>query len=469
MPVRLRITFLFTLVVFIILGVVCGSIYFFSYQSRLAIIKTRLTNRALTTARLLSQSEIFDRELVARIDSLTTISLKNKSVEAYNYLNKRIYNYSDVPEDTLHITDEILDDARVRQRFYFTDGDKEVIAYHYTNNNARIVVICAAEDEDGLKNLAQLKYILLLSFIAGICIALIGGYFFSSGLLQPIKKITEEVTEISAQNLTRRIQTGRSKDEWYQMSVTLNDLLNRLQESFELQRRFISNASHELSTPLTAISTQLEIALQRERSIAQYEKVISDVLQDVQHMNKLTMTLLEFAKAAGNKGGLNIDLVRIDEILMELPSICRKLNSGYEVSLRFDELPESEDELLVFGNAELLSTAIKNVIINACKYSADHRAEIRLVIRDRNFIISIKDNGSGIPATEISNIFQPFYRIDNARTTQGFGLGLSLAHRIIKLHKGEIDVVSVLDEGTVFTIKLPSAGTIDSNIILMRD
>lgn len=456
MPVRLRITLLFSLLVFIILGVVCGSIYFFSYKSRIKAIEKRLTNRAITTARLLSQSGYFDRRMVGKIDSLTTLALTNKSVQAFNKLNQSIYDYSDAPGDTLHVTSEMLEDARTKSSYYFTQAGKEAIAYNYVSENAEIVIICAAKDVDGETNLSHLKNILLLSFIAGITIALLGGYLFSGRLLAPIRKITNEVTEISAQNLTRRIPTGNIRDEWFYLSDTLNDLLNRIQESFELQRRFISNASHELSTPLTSISSQVEVALQRERSQQEYEAVLTAILQDVRHLNKLTLTLLEFAKAAGNKGGLNLDLVRIDEILMEMPSSLRKQNADYHVSLQFD-LPENEDDLLFFGNAELVSTAIKNIVVNACKFSPDHRTEISLNIIDKYFNIAIKDNGPGIPASEIKNIFQPFYRLDDSRSSEGFGLGLSLTYRIIKLHRGEITVHSNPGEGTVFNVQIPSA------------
>ena len=222
--------------------------------------------------------------------------------------------------------------------------------------------------EGNNENLDQLRTILIFSFLVGIIIASAGGYFFSNRLMSPIKRIANEVAEISAQNLARRIPTGKARDEWHEMTVTLNQLLDRLQESFELQRRFISNASHELSTPLTAISSQLEIALQRKRTPEEFERIIADVRQDVYRMNKLTQTLLEFAKAAGNKGGLNINLVRIDEILLEIPGILQKQNSIYEVFLQFDQLPEDENELLIFGNSDLLSSAVTNIVTNACKY-----------------------------------------------------------------------------------------------------
>ena len=318
-------------------------------------------------------------------------------------------------------------------------------------------MIVAGEDEEGRAYLARLKEILSLSFLAGVVIALGGGYFFSAGLIRPVKKIADEVTEISAQNLTRRIETGNTRDEWHKLSHTLNDLLNRLQESFELQRRFISNASHELSTPLTSISSQLEVILQRERSADEYRRVMLSVLQDVKNMSRLTQTLLEFAKASGNAGGLEISPVRIDEILMRMPAEMQKQDQGFTVLLHFDQMPENEEKLLVYGNEELLFTAIKNIVSNACKYSVNHKAQIKFFLSGNKIFIQVKDNGQGIAENEIQNIFQPFYRVEESRATPGFGLGLSLAERIIKLHKGSIEIQSRKGQGSVFSIQLPSA------------
>lgn len=457
MPVRLRITLLFSLLAFVILATVCGAIYYFSYQSRLNTIKTRLTNRAITTAKLLSQREKFDNGLVRRIDSLTTIALKAKTVQAYDYQNRKVYTYTDLAGDTLTVTEETLDNARVSGNLYFLVGDKEAVAYHYTDDNTRLVVVAAAEDEEGRKNLAALLKILATSFLVGLAFVVVTGYFFSRSLLRPIQRISEDVTEISAQNLTRRIKTGSVKDEWHSLTHTLNELLNRLQESFETQRRFVSNASHELATPLTAISSQLQVALQREREAADYKKVMQSVFQDVQHMTKLTKTLLEFAKASGNKGGLEIAPVRMDEVLLRLPAEITKANSRFAVHLTFDDLPETEDALVVHGNDALLLTAIKNIVFNACKYSTENKAIVSLSTAPGEIAIGIADNGIGIPADKLSTIFQPFYRVEENTTAQGFGLGLSLANRIIKLHKGSVSVTSTKGKGTVFTVRLPVA------------
>lgn len=458
MPVRIRITILFAIIVLAILTLVCGSIYYFSWANRLWNISTRLTNRAITTGRLLSQSEIFDHALIQKIDSSTTVTMTNKTVQVYDYLDARIYTYSDLPNDTLNINTNILDEARVKGRMYFTDGDKDAIAYHYTSNNYRVVLVVAAIDNDGKTKLRQLAIILWLSLLGGILIAVAGGYIFSERLMRPIRKIADEVNEISAQSLARRIATGNSKDEWSYLSLTLNRLLNRLQDSFEVQRRFISNASHELSTPLTSISSQLEVSLQRDREAAQYRQVMQSIYQDVRHLSKVTQTLLEFATASGTPGGLEIDLVRIDEILLRLPGDLAKIDSRYIVSLQFDELPPEEDKLLVLGNEGLLFTAIKNITTNACKYSSNHTAKIKLSITTHEINIVISDEGRGIPQEELGKIFQPFYRIDTDNSVTGFGLGLSLASRIIKLHKGDISATSVVGKGSVFTVTFPHAG-----------
>ena len=445
------------MIVFLLLSLLCGSVYYFSYSNRIENVKIRLLNRALTTASLLNQSEIFDQVLINKIDASTALSMKNKTVQAYNYFDVLIYTYADNPGDTIHIDGTILDEARKNKVAFFNIDKKEALAWCDVDNQSRIVIVAAAYDEEGKSYLERLKLILLFSFSGGILVAIASGYFFSRGLLLPIRRITDEVNIISAKNLTHRIKSGHANDEWNNLTGTLNELLNRLQESFEIQRRFISNASHELSTPLTSISSQLEVTLQRERGAGEYRKVMLSVYQDVRHLSNLTQTLLEFAKASGTPGGIEIDLVRVDEVLMLLPGEMKKINKYYLVKLDFDKLPEQEENLLVFGNAALLFAAIKNIVSNACKYSNNHLAKVKLSVRQKEIVIMIEDEGKGIEERELQNIFQPFYRADNSRNISGFGLGLSLASRFIKLHKGEISVQSLVNKGTTFTITLPIA------------
>ena len=310
------------------------------------------------------------------------------------------------------------------------------------------------------KALSQLKIILLLIFICGNAIVIVLGYFFTKKLLQPIRKIANAITDINVLSLENRIESENVHGDWNYLTDTLNELLNRLQKSFELQRRFISSASHELSTPLTSISSQLEVSLQKNRKEEEYREVMQSVLQDVRHLSKLTQTLLTFATASGVAGGLQIEPVRIDEILMQLPGEISKTNTGFSVKLEFDQLPENADSLLVFCNDDLLFTAIKNVVSNACKYSTDGVARIKLSVELKEIIIAVEGNGKGIPDNELAHIFQPFYRAEDSGTIGGFGVGLPLVDRIIKLHKGEIKIHSIVGKETTFNIHLPIAESI---------
>ncbi len=456
MSVRLKITLLFTLLVALILTIVMGTVYYFSYTLRLQTIHTKLTNRAITIGRLLSQTDIFSNQLIQKIDSSTSLGYTSETILAYDYKNKKVYDCSDSRARLEPVSSKLLRDARIEGNVYFNLGTNDAIAYHYVDNDSRLVMIAAGEDITGKQNLSRLTNILLLSYLGGLLIACVGGYIFSKQLLRPIRLIADTVNLVSAQNLSQRIKTSVAKDEWNYLSTTVNNLLNRLQDSFDVQRRFISNASHELSTPLTSISNQLEVSLQREREAHDYKKVMESVHHDVIHMSHLIRALLAFAKAAGQPGGIEISPIRIDEILFRLPAAMVKENPKFSVRFAFDELPEKEELLMIFGNDELLFVSFKNLVSNACKYSVDNKAVIKLSAGGGEVVICIVDNGIGISASEIDKIFQPFHRVDET-AREGFGLGLSLASRIIKLHKGSIQVTSVLNEGSTFTVSLPVA------------
>src|SRR5580692_7085389 len=221
MPVKIRITLLFTLLVWAILTLVCGSVYYFSYTNRIKDIQTRLANRAITTGRLLGQGGIFDQALIRKIDASTSVAMKDKVVEAYDGFDKRIYWYSDAIADTIRTDRAVIDRARAEKSpIYFKQGAKDAIAFYYQDENASFVIIAAAYDEAGSEKLRHLRLVLTLSFVGGIFISVVGGYLFSISLLRPLRRISDEVKEISARNLARRIRSAgaNAKDEWFYLS-----------------------------------------------------------------------------------------------------------------------------------------------------------------------------------------------------------------------------------------------------------
>ncbi len=180
------------------------------------------------------------------------------------------------------------------------------------------------------------------------------------------------------------------------------------------------------------------------------------VYEDVRGLSKLTKSLLEIARASGTPEGLDITTVRADELLLKLPKEISKMQEEYVVKLYFDSFPDEEENMFILGNADLLYSALKNVVVNACKYSSNHTAHVHLGFDTTILTISIEDEGPGIDSNDTELIFQPFYRGKNLGE-EGFGLGLPLATSIIKLHKGSIDETTEKGSGSLFTITLPVA------------
>ena len=456
MNIKIKITLLFTLLVTIILVLLAIAVYYFSALNRKSEFSERLRNRALTTTRLLLEVEEIDPLLLRKIDSFTMNLLFEENITIYNHKNEILYSNRSEQNAAVQFDSLLLDKIRTNGEYRFTANDFDGVGVMYRDKFNHYIVLATAIDKSGKKELQQLRRILLFTGLIGMIITLLAGYFFSINLLRPLSGMNREMKEISHQNLSRRIQMNSKNDELGELAATFNNLLDRLEVSFNNQKRFIANASHELSTPLTAISSQLEVALMQNRSDKEYQEVLTSVHEDVVHLNKLVKKLLELAKAAAGKG-ISLEPVRVDEILLKAATEVNTLRQDFNVSFTFDEIPEDEALCYVYGNEELLFVAFKNMMENACKYSIEHKAWVTLAIQPGKKTIYIKDKGIGIAGSEIEKVFEPFFRSEKAeQLSEGAGLGLSMSARIIRLHKGEISLHSEPGTGSIFTITLPA-------------
>lgn len=455
MKTRHKITLLFSFLVTAILLVVSITVYYFTFLVRQDIFAKRLNSRANNNAQVFSYVSDKDRDFLDRINMSSMEVLPEKSVEIYDENGKLHYQFSTPPHDSAGVTAEVINNAVTNGRYFYKVGYREALAVNYVDSGDHFVVVVAAYDVDGWTLLQRLKRIFFISLLLGMIISLLAGHFFSLQLLKPVAQIISEVNDISSHNLSHRIKAGASQDELNQLANTFNDLLDRLQEYFTAQRRFISNASHELSTPLTSISSQLEVTMQRKRSTEEYQQVIQSVHEDVVQMRQLTKSLLEIAKT-GSEGSIELHEIRIDEVLFKVMADMKKIHSDYEVELNFTDPLEDENNFLVFGNVDLLYIAVKNIVENGCKYSPDHTSRVNLSFLNDNTIVEVKSKGRPIAPDDIEKIFQPFYRSSTSEGKSGFGLGLALAKRIIALNKGTLTVISDEQNGTVFTIRIPT-------------
>ena len=456
MKIKFKIALLFTLLVTLIFLLLGTAIYYFASLNRKNEFSQRLLNRALTTSRLLVELEEINKPLLRKIDSLTMNLLFEESISIYTDKNELFYSNRSSIADPVRPTIPMLEKIRKDKEHRFSVGEYEGVGTIYNEQTNNYVVVATAIDRTGKNALEQLKRILLFSGLGGIIITMLTGYYFSIYLLRPLGQIITEMNEISFQNISQRIATSNRKDELNQLVQTFNSLLERLETSFNNQKSFIANASHELSTPLAAISSQLEVALLQNRSEKEYKAVLSSVQEDVVHLNNLVRKLLELAKAGAGKG-ISLEPVRIDEIMLSATEEVNKLHQNYHVYLSFDEIPEEEALCYIYGNEELLFIAFKNIIENACKYSSSHKAWVSIAIKTDKKIIRVKDKGMGITQEELKKVFEPFFRSQRAETiSDGLGLGLSMSSGIIRLHKGEITIESEPGQGSIFTVVLPS-------------
>lgn len=455
MKIKYKITILFILLVSAILLLVSSFVYYVSSEERLTLFQNKLKGRANNDAQIFSIFKDSSESILRKIDNSSMLHMEDKSVVIFSEQHEIIYEFYSDAENLTTFTKYHLEQAEKFGEYYFKVGDLEALTYLHEDASQKIIVGIAAYDEYGYERLEQLKNVLITTFLLGIFIATFVGLIFTRQLLTPLSTIIHTVRNISANDLNQRITVKDSQDELGLLSKTFNELLDRIQQSFNTQRRFISNASHELSTPLTSMNSQLEVMLQKERSTEEYKTVLRSLQEDILHLRMLTKSLLEMAKA-GSQGSIDLVEVRMDELLFRVIADVHKIDPLFTASFDFGDFPEDEEDLLVFGNPELLYSSFRNLVENACKYSNDHTAKVLMNVKNDSIIVSIQNNGDVIPSTELEQIFQPFYRGEAALNVKGFGLGLSLTQRIIRLHKGLIHVISNQQEGTVFTVNLPN-------------
>jgi signal transduction histidine kinase len=302
--------------------------------------------------------------------------------------------------------------------------------------------------------LVVLMQILLVTNAIGLLIAIVSGIFISRGILRPLRDITKTAKEIEVNDLSKRIETLDGNDELQELAKTFNHMLNRIQTGFEQQRRFVSDASHELRTPVTVISGYANM-LDRwgKQDAAALEEGIVAIKSEAANMYKLIEKLLFLARADHNKQIVTKTAVKTAPLIEEISQETRLIAPDHEIRLL------KNDPAIIYADAVSIKEMLRIFIENSIKYTpggksisiSSHKAEQHLEI-------SVQDTGIGIPEAEQLNIFDRFYRVDKSRTKAtggGTGLGLSIARWIANQHDSVIQLASKPGDGTRVTVIIP--------------
>jgi heavy metal sensor kinase len=300
---------------------------------------------------------------------------------------------------------------------------------------------------------------LLVLVPLGLVLATAGGMVIARAVLKPIANISRTARRITAEYLSLRIPTRLTGDELDHLAETLNAMLSRLDDAFAQMRRFATDAAHELRTPLTVLTGGIEVALRTPRPADEYRRVLQSSLEEVRRLVRLAEDLLLLARTStdiGSTVGPARDRVELEPVVLDVLDMGTRLAHGAGVSLRLAECVPG----VVVGNAADLRRALLNLVENAVKYTpASGTVELALKQADGSASIVVRDTGPGIEPPDADRIFQPFVRLDAARTrdTGGSGLGLAIARSIVLAHGGTITVDSTPGAGSQFTIRVPLA------------
>ena len=453
MQIRTRLTLLFTLLVAAILAVFAMAIYFTSSQTREEEYYKRMKQQAETKANLLFDSKVAPNVLQVIYKNAPN-TLFQEEVAIYDTAFHLLYHDA-VDVDKVKETKGMIDSIVSLKEIRFYLKDIQVIGFLYAHNGNNYVITAAAIDEAGFAKLRDLRNTLIVALIIALVIVFFVGEFLAKKSLEPVTDLLANINNIKANNLNQRVPEGNRKDEIASLAISFNQMLDRIETSFDAQKDFVSNISHELRTPLTAILTELQLVIQKERTTEAYKSSINHAIVDVKKLIRLSNGLLDMAKANYDQTEIGFKAIRIDEVLLDAMNDVMHNQPEYKVNITFDQEIENDDLISAKANEYLLKTAFINLIENGCKFSADKLCSVHIGFDSKNILLQFSDNGVGISKEDLENLFKPFYRGANKRIAEGNGIGLSITQKIIHLHNGHIQVNSVLQKGTTFAVILP--------------
>ena len=452
MKIRTRFTLLFAAIVGVILFFFSFSIYYMSENYRQNDFHSRLQDRGIAKLKLLLDAKGDTENLsLNHIKENPFHSIDNENFVIYDKNKTLLYRDTAGPTPSSAIINSIKSD----KPHICSLTDAECIGFIYPYQESTYIIFSSGYDKHGMNYIANLQQILLFRGLILLLVIFISGWLYAGRFLKPISKIVQQAGKITYSNMNQRLSNGNTNDEIGQLTSTFNKMLERLETSFNAQKRFVSNASHELRNPLTAINGQIDVALMKDREKDEYIKTLQVISMDIKNLRTLTNNLLELAN---NDETLlqHFEEVRIDEILWKIRDEIAKKTPKYTIHINFEKLMDSEKYLICKGDGKLLETAFINIIDNACKFSGNKSVEIKITSDKTNIIMFFIDKGIGMPETYLKHVFEPFYRGSNTHGIHGNGIGLSLVQKIVKLHSGKIFIHSKLNEGTTVELVLPN-------------
>ena len=315
--------------------------------------------------------------------------------------------------------------------------------------------IVAAEPLDVVAaDLSALREVLFFAMPFLVGLAGIGGYLLAGRSLAPLGSMAEQTRRITGESLDTRLEIGNAAQELTMLSASFNELLSRLDQTFDSMRRFVADASHELRTPISVIRGEADVALSHDRDSAEYRESLAIILDESRRLSRLVDDLLNLARADAGSVRLQVREFYFNDLVAECCRSVQALAAARRIKMEY----QTGEDIPFHGDEELLRRLVVNLLDNAIRYTPQGgQVKASLNANGSELRIEVSDTGAGIPAEAVPHVFERFYRADQARSRQegGFGLGLAIVKWIAESHKGAVDLTSRPGQGSTFTVTLP--------------
>lgn len=432
----------------IIIGLMAMSSYYIYYAQRITSIDSELHDYAelLTTNLYIEKTNIsFIYELLQERKD------KSKRLHSLNFQfiltsnDSVIYESSDMEDLLTKIIDS--DDSsqtNVYRTISVNKGQFRVYNKKFKNPLIKEFEIIMVTSLDRFsQSLSQLSYILFLVSPLLLLIAAGIGYTISRRAFAPVRNIIKTAEKISAENLGMRVPVGTTEDELAMLARTFNDMIDRLYITFNSQKKFIADASHDFRTPLTIVKLELELLYSNPELSNSAKESIERCIGEIKSMGNLAENLLLLARADSHQLSLSKQIFRLEELILDIVSNFRAIAKANQKKFNIN----IEDPVEINADKEMIKRVLINIIDNAIKYSPLNTViVVNLNETDNSNIIEISNQGTEIEVEKIPQLFDRFERADTSRTSKGFGLGLPIIKTIIEAHNGRVNFISKNEE-----------------------
>ncbi|WP_260509561.1 sensor histidine kinase [Empedobacter falsenii] len=432
---------LYSVIIFSIIILIVSTIIYFSFYTEMEKkeIKSLQNKTLLASIYYLEKDELPLLEHNNIKNQLEkTISRKNILIVDHN--NKK---YNGNMSSNKDISTNFIENIRANKSDFFTSKDFFYNGIFYRDNEGDFVVITRESKQEFNEQMQSLLQILISVSLVGLIFIYLFSNFLGVIAYEPITKIIEQIKERDAKNFTEPLKLNKSYAEIEDLIKTYNHFIDRIAQTFNVQKNFIDYVSHELRTPITALLGTLEVTNHKKRTLEEYENVI---VQLKQYTNDLQETLDQMMLLSGAKTSFEFSQIRIDEVVWQ---VIENAILYHQARINVDLQVENNQLLTIQGNEKLLEVALNNLVSNAIKYSNNQPILVQFLEINHRLQIHISDLGIGILETDIKQIKQNFFRGKNTQDFQGKGIGLSMANIIFTLHQIDIEIVPNKPKGTI--------------------